>query len=181
MTEAIRELLRNALVENYSELMRRLAQRLGSQDLAVEALHEIWLRLERPGSFSEVLNARAYLYRAALNAARNVKIAETRRLSPLEIDALLDFPDEAPDAEQIVDSRIELARLDAAIAKLPERTRLVLLEALLGNYSYDDLAQRHGVTVRTIHNDLRSAIAHCGNQLGKNAVFAFGRHGLSRN
>lgn len=180
MTEAIRALLRRSLLAKYRDLIARLTRRLGSSDLALEALHETWLRLERPGNFSEVANPEAYLYRAALNAAANIRVAENRRLTAVELDALMDFEDEAPGPEQIAEGRADIARLDRALAELPARQRAVFRDSLLQDISYEALAKRHGVTVRTIHSDIRYAIEHCADRLGKDVLFAFGRRQLSK-
>lgn len=180
MTEAIRALLKRSLLTHYESLMARLTRRLGSPDLAGEALHETYLRLERPMNVDQVANAEAYIYRAALNTATNIRTAQTRRLSPLEIDALLEIPDEGPDQARIVEARAEMARLEKALAELPERCRAIFRAALLEDIPYEDLAQRHDVTVRTVHNDIRRAIEHCGQRLGRETLFALGRRQLSR-
>lgn len=180
MTEAVRSMLRRSLQAGYRELVQRLTRRLGSPDLAREALHETWLRLERPGSLQPVSNPDAYLYRAALNAATNMRVAENRRLNPVEIDAILEIPDEAPGADRIAEGQAELKRLDRALARLPARSRKVIYAWLLEDISYDDLAMRHGVTVRTIHSDIRRAIEHCADELGVETIFAFDRRRLSR-
>jgi RNA polymerase sigma factor (sigma-70 family) len=180
MTEAIRAQLRRSLLSRYRELTVRLARRLGSSDLAAEALHETWLRLERPGDLASVTNPEAYLYRAALNIATNIRVAERRRLTAVELDALMEFPDDAPGPAQIAEGRADLARLEQAMSELPPRQRAVFTQALLEDISYESLAKRHGVTVRTIHNDIRHAIEHCADRLGRDGLFAFGRRQLSK-
>ncbi|MGY3587623.1 DNA-directed RNA polymerase specialized sigma24 family protein [Bradyrhizobium sp. USDA 4341] len=50
MTEASLTLIRRLLVERYDELKRRLARRLGSAELAGEALQDAWLRIARVDS-----------------------------------------------------------------------------------------------------------------------------------
>ena len=49
---------------------QRLTRRLGSADLAGEAIHEVFLRIERGGELGEVRNPQAYLYRMAANITR---------------------------------------------------------------------------------------------------------------
>ncbi|SRR5204862_292056 len=180
MSEAIRAMLRRSLSARYPELVARLTRRLGSVELAREALHETWLRLKRPGKLGAVANADAYLYRAALNTAANIRTAQARRLSAAEIEAALDVPDEAPGPDEIAEGRAEIARLDEALAELPTRPREILLASLLENLTYDEIAERHGVTVRTVHSDIRYAIEHCADRLGVDVLFRFDRRRLSR-
>ena len=54
MTEASLTLIRRLLVERYDELKRRLARRLGSAELAGEALQDAWLRIVRVDSVGVV-------------------------------------------------------------------------------------------------------------------------------
>lgn len=180
MTEAIRTLLRHTLLRHYKTLMARLTKKLGSPDLAGEALHETYLRLERPIAVNEVANPEAYVYRAALNTASNLRLSQGRRLSFLEVEALLEIPDEAPGPQRILEGRAEVAKLEKALAELPPRCRAVFRAALLEDTSYEDIAQRHQITVRTVHNDIRLAIEHCGERLGRETLFALGRRQLSR-
>jgi DNA-directed RNA polymerase specialized sigma24 family protein len=102
MTEAMRAFLRRSLLASYSDLIGRLTRRLGSPDLAAEALHETYLRLEQPGNIGEVANPESYLYRAAVNTAANIRRSDSRHLGEEEIKALLDISDDAPDPERIV-------------------------------------------------------------------------------
>jgi RNA polymerase sigma factor (sigma-70 family) len=182
MTEAIRALLQRAMVGSYRTLLTRLTRRLGSPDLAIEALHETWIRLER-SNLNPVTDPEAYLYRAALNTASNLRVAEKRHLSKLEIDGLMEvesFEDESPDQARILESREEFSLLEKALQELPPRQRIVLAEALTEDETYETLARRHGVSTRTIQNDLRQAAEHCARRLGQETIFAFRRRGLSR-
>lgn len=179
MTEAIRALLRRSLRASYRDLVARLTRRLGSSDLAQEALHETWLRLAQPGKLGDVANPEAYLYRSALNAATNIRIAAERRLNAIEIEVALEIPDESPGPAAIAEGRADIARLERALSELPKRQRDVLRAHILENVSYEEIAARHGVTVRTIHSDIRHAIEHCADQLGVETLFTFDRRRLS--
>lgn len=180
MTEAARAQLRRSLRNGYRELMAKLTRRLGSPDLAQEALHETWLRLERPGKFSDIVNPEAYLLRAALNNAANIRLAGSRRLNALEIEHALDIADDAPGPVALAEARADLARLEKALTALPRRQREVLCAHLTENISFDELAARHGVTARTIHSDIRHAIEHCADRLGLDTLFSFDGRSLSK-
>lgn len=179
MTEAMRAFLRRSLLASYSDLIGRLTRRLGSPDLAAEALHETYLRLEQPGNIGEVANPESYLYRAAVNTAANMKRSDGRHLGEGEIKALLDIPDESPDPERIALARGEVEGLMQALAELPERQRVVFSEAIFDNTPYSDLAERFGVSTRTIYKDVEQALAHCAKRLGKKSFFKMERRQLS--
>ena len=179
MTNAIQALLRRTLLASYGNLMARLTRRLGSPDLAAEALHETWLRLERPGNISDVANPESYLYRAAINTAANLRNAGARHLGSGEISALLEIPDEAPGAERIAMARAEIGALEQALAELPARQRAVFCEVMFQSTPYPVLAERYGVSTRTIYKDVEQALEHCARRLGKKSFFKMERRQLS--
>lgn len=166
------------LISGYQSLLRRLSRRLGSPELAAEALHETWIRLER-GQIGDVANPDAYLYRAALNTATNIRLAEGRRLKAAEIETLLDIPDEGPDLHRIVEAKLEIERLEAAVAELPPRQQAVLREMLFGSASFEEMAAAHKVSLKTIYNDVNRAMNYCAGRLGKDVIYKFGRKKLS--
>lgn len=172
MTETARHLLARRLVDRYAMLRKRLTSRLGSTDLATEALHETWLRLSKSEEPATVTNPDAYLFRAALNNALKLSAAERRSLSALEIDAVLDLADDAPDAERIIIAREELATLKRALASLSRRQRDIFLESYAGEASHADMAARYKVSIRTIQADLRIALLHVMARLLEKDVFA---------
>ena len=60
------------------------------------------------------------------------------------------FASSAPTSEEELLSRTETSRVQAAIARLPDRQRTLLLQWLTEEFSYEDLAQEHGVTLQNI-------------------------------
>lgn len=180
MPEAPLALLRRALLDAYAELKARLARRLGSIDLASEALHETWLRLQQAPEIAPVANPKAYLYRAALNTATNLRIAQARRLTATEVDALFDLADEAPGPDRAAAARQEMALLLKALAELTPRQQDVFRETFGQGVPQAELARRHRVGLRTIQSDLHVAIRHCARRLGRKSFFASKLSGLSR-
>jgi len=82
--------LRGDLVTSYSELIKKLTRRLGSSDFAYEALHETFLRLDRVTDAAPVRSPTNYLFRIAINVAKDRRKANKYRVGAAEIDALLD-------------------------------------------------------------------------------------------
>lgn len=174
MTDSNIKILRELLLAEYAALDRRLARRLGSAELASEVLHETYLRLEAIIEIAEVRNPKAYLFRIALNIANDRRRAESRRLTTGEIDSLLDVPDDRPDAARIVEDRSEIELLKRAIAELPERRRHVLMLSRIEALPNREIAERLGVTVRTIETDLKQAIEHCAERMKRPSRDKFG-------
>lgn len=172
--------LRSSLVARYTQLRDRLAVRLGSKDLAGEALHETWLRLQDGPELKPVADPDAYLYRAALNTASDLRAAGKRLLAMVEIDSILDLADDAPDPERVVIARNEVARLRRALSDLTPRQRDIFIRSFGGDVDHKALAERHGVTVRMVQMELREAILHCARRMSRRNLFAPGALRVSR-
>jgi RNA polymerase sigma-70 factor (ECF subfamily) len=166
--------LRDLLLADYGDLNRRLTRRLGSADLASDVLHETYLRLERINEIGPVLNPKAYLFRIAINVANDRRRAENRRLTTEEADCLLEIPDHRPDAARVIEDRSEVALLRRVIAKLPERRRQVLFLSRVDDLPNREIAERLGITVRTVETDLKQAIEHCAEHLKRPLPHKFG-------
>jgi RNA polymerase sigma-70 factor (ECF subfamily) len=162
-TDRIR--LRGQIVESYDGLIRQLTRRLGSSDFAHEALHEAFLRLERVPEATQVHSPAAYIFRTAINIAKNRRKAQSYRLSAAEIEALLDVRDDAPDPARIVEARSEIQAFKKALAELPERPREVLRRMSIEGKTAQQVAEELDVSIRTVEVALREALRHCAESL----------------
>jgi RNA polymerase sigma-70 factor (ECF subfamily) len=166
--------LRDLLLADYDRISQRLTRRLRSADLASDVIQETYLRIERMGDIGSVRNPAAYLLGIALNIARDYRRAESRRLTVDEVDSLLEIPDDRPDPEHEVEKRSEINLLRRAIAELPERRRLVLTLSRIEGLHNREIAERFGVTVRTIEIDLKQALEHCADRMKNPNTAKFG-------
>ena len=165
MADSNRIRLRGQLVENYEGLIRKLTRRLGSADFAHEALHETFLRLDRVTDAEPVRSPADYIFRTAINIAKDRQKAQNYRVSSSEIDALLDVCDEEPDAARVVEARSEIEAFKRALAELPPRPREVLRSISIEGRPAHEVAARLGVSIRTVESDLRLALGHCADRL----------------
>lgn len=166
--------LRAALSADYEGLAKRLARRLGSADLAREALHETFVRIDRVSDAVNVRSPADYLFRAAINAAKDRRKSDSRLLSSNEIAAIIDIPDERPDPFTIVADRLELEDFSDALAELSDRRRQVFIAAHVENLTHEEIAQRFGINARTVAFDLQHALEHLGRRLGRKVLRKFG-------
>jgi RNA polymerase sigma-70 factor (ECF subfamily) len=153
------------LVENYDGLIRKLTRRLGSSDFAHEALHETFLRLDRVTDVEPVRSPADYIFRTAINIAKDRQKAQNYRVSAAELDALLDVCDDGPDPARVAEARSEIEAFKRALAELPPRPREVLCSIAIEGQRPQEVAERFQVSVRTIESDLKRALAHCANTL----------------
>lgn len=159
-------MLRRVLVTGYDDIANALARRLGSRDLASEALQDAYLRIERGGELENVQSPRAYIIRMALNIATDKRRAANRVLTVGEGEMLLGLRDDAPGPDRIAESRSNLNALRRIIDELPPRRRAIFAAAWIEGQSHAEIARRFGVALRTVQQELKLAREYCAAQLG---------------
>lgn len=176
MSLPVRPSFRALFLDHYDGFRRRLQRRLGSDDLAVDALQETWFRVERmrEGNASTSRNPVGYLFRMALNVAADQRQASSRLLTGLEIDALLDESSPAMDPAASALGQMEVEQLGEALAQLPARQREILLAARLDEIPLADIARQHGISERMVGKELKCALHACGRHLERDVVQRFG-------
>jgi len=132
----------------------RLATRvLGSSAMAEDAAQEAFIRVwKHAGSFEDPEKRGAkfttWLYRIVLNLC----IDEKRRI---RFDALDDVPepmDDRPGAEKDMQRREQSARVQAALAALPERQRTAFVLCFYEDYTNKEAAAMMGIGLKAIES-----------------------------
>jgi RNA polymerase sigma-70 factor (ECF subfamily) len=114
------------------------------------------------------------LYGVALNMAAGLKRAETRHASRVEIEAAIDFADEAAGPDEIAAARFDLQALARAIEDLPPRRRAILLAARVQDVPIQSIADSLELTRRTVEIELKRAIEYCAGRLDRPVEKRFG-------
>ncbi|MNR78008.1 putative RNA polymerase sigma factor FecI [compost metagenome] len=174
MPEALKESLRALFLSRYAQFRRHLHLRLGSEDLANDALHETYLRVEQMNAPSAIKYPSAYLYRIALNIAEDQRKSNARMLSVPEIEGLYEMADELADPSRTFEARTEIDALERALAELPKRRRLIVIAARVDEMPHREIALRFGISVRTVEKELRAGLEHCCERLGRDFIQRFG-------
>ncbi|KCB44088.1 RNA polymerase sigma factor [Bordetella hinzii] len=161
--------LREVFLNHYGALRKRLQLRLGCEDQANDAMQEAWLRVDALVDDAKVEYPSAYLFRIAVNIAEDNRRREARVLSLDEVEALYDMADEMADTARIVAARSELQALEEALESLPRRRRAIVMAARVDNLTHREIAERFGVSMSTVENELRVGLAYCCDRLGRRA------------
>jgi RNA polymerase sigma factor (sigma-70 family) len=143
------------------ELRGWLRRRLGAlsandiDDLVQEAFARIWT-----ADFSTIHNGRTYLYATVRHLL--AEYARRSRIVPIEllgeIDSLNIISDD-PGPDRRVAARQELDRLRVIVAALPVQCRRVFELRKFECLSHRDIAQRMGISEKTVENHLTRALA----------------------
>ncbi|TAI60289.1 RNA polymerase subunit sigma-24 [Bradyrhizobium sp. Leo170] len=174
MTEGSSIRMRAIFEAGYRQFWERLRHRLGSDALATEVLHETWLRIDSIGDVGAIRRPESYLFRMALNVAADKKQADSRRLSPAEVEIVRHMMDGVLDPERIAEARDEVASLEAALDELSPRRKAIFLLARVSEMKHDDIAQRFNISIRMVEKELVQALRHCSARLGRKVIRRFG-------
>lgn len=149
---------------HYRGLVRFLTRRTGCPEAARELAHDAWLRLaerDPPPSAATTqalsLDTRAYLYTVAAHLASNLHRRNGRSAERFieGTDAGEHEARACDDVEQRHNLRQAVAAIDGALQALPARRRDIFLAHRLGGEPQAVLAERHGVSVKTIEREVR--------------------------
>jgi RNA polymerase sigma-70 factor (ECF subfamily) len=149
-------------------LAKYLTNRTGCAATADDLLQDAWLKLHRIPEAEPVANPLAYLHRMATNLAIDNARAHARRLlDPVEIELLLDVPDQAPPLDQQIEDAQILKQLQRVLEEMPKRRRDIFLAARIEGLPHRHLAERFGVSLRTVELEVHRALDQCTERLRK--------------
>lgn len=148
-------------------LLRFFSNRSGSDDPR-DLVHETFERLARKGAtyLGTVERPEAYLSRIATNLLRDRAKSAMRHSASAHVPA-----DEVPlagvDPHDLLEARDMLNRLEFAMERLRPRTREIFMACRLDGYSYAEVAERFGMSVRSIRKQMSRAIAEIDSALSE--------------
>ncbi len=153
------EFLLHAFNDLRDDLLSTLTFTLGNSEDAHDVAQEAFLRCWRTQEdLPDVQNLRAWIFRVALNAAKDLQRSAWRRrakpLPAIEIMPLID--DAAP--PQVAEENESLQRLREALLELRPEEKEVFLLRQNGDLTYEEIAQMRNRPVGTVKTQMRSAL-----------------------
>ena len=151
--------LRKIFDRYYALLMGDIYRILPDEDTCQDLAQEVFVELWRKRSELEIhTSLRAYLRRAAVNRALNH--LKTQRKTLLEDDPKWDVAADDPLETTALHEKQEglEAALYQAIDQLPERCRMVFSLSRFENMSHKEIAEKLGISVKTIENQITKAM-----------------------
>ena len=159
----------DALYRQYATaLLRFISRQNVSPEEAKEIVQETYCRLQQVPQVETLESPRGYLFRTAINLARDTKRQRRRRndmSNGSDAGTAEDVPSEAPTAYQVLKGEQELAIIRLAIAELNPTCRQVFILHRFGNATYGQIAERLGVSVSMIEKHVSAALAHLKSRL----------------
>jgi RNA polymerase sigma-70 factor (ECF subfamily) len=149
------------IVRRYKQVLHRTVARLtGDEDEAVDIVQDAFIAAHAAiGRFDGDRPMRTWLTRIAVNKARDWRRRRIvrRLISAVLPDEAVEIPDDAPPLHSAVADRAELARVEAAIRRLPANLREVIVLRAVDGLSQAEAGDALGVTEKTVETRLYRA------------------------
>jgi RNA polymerase sigma factor (sigma-70 family) len=142
-------------------LTRRLRARLGSREEARDVLHEAFARLLGSGAVQQLREPEAFLNRIL----RNLLIDRARRPAPIAQPFEEDLVAVRADQADALELEQMKKRYREIVARLPARMREVFLLHRVDGLCYKAIAERLGISIRTVEWHMAEAIVRIGREL----------------
>ena len=164
MTHRRFKTLAQAVEAYYEELRRFVRRRTGSDSLADDVVQDTWVRAST-SAVAMPHNAKAYVFRMAGNLTIDRLQREGIRPDREAAVATDQTACAAPSPETEVAARQELAILAAAVKELPDKRRHIFILYRGHGLTMRQIAQRLGVSEKTVEKQIARAMVHCRNRL----------------
>jgi RNA polymerase sigma-70 factor (ECF subfamily) len=146
-----------------------LFRRVRSRPDAAELAQEVYLRMLRIPDMGAIRNPESYLYTVASNLAKEHARHERKDAGTLDIDdplvqeQLAELP---PFAGQL-DAEQRIKRLREVLQQLPPRCHAAVVLQYWHGLSYEEIAQRLGVSTHMVKKYLSRALTHCRRRMAR--------------
>ena len=163
-TEQIRKVETLKDTSAFEELFNHFAPRVkaflmksgADPQMAEECSQEVMATVWRKAHLFDPSRASASTW--IFTIARNKKIDAIRKQNRPEPEQLYPDQDYEPDQESVVELQQETERLTLALGELPEKQRVLVEKAYLGELSHSEIAEITGLPLGTIKSRIRLAL-----------------------
>ena len=151
-TSAFEELFNHFAPRVKAFLMKSGADPQMAEECSQEVMATVW----RKAHLFDPARASASTW--IFTIARNKKIDAIRKQKRPEPEQLSPEQDYEPDQEEVVELQQETERLATAMGELPEKQRVLIEKAYLGELSHSEIAEITGLPLGTIKSRIRLAL-----------------------
>ena len=169
MAETKKTVVARLFAEHRGALQAFLYRRVRRRPDAAELAQEVYVRLLRVPDIGAIRDPGAYLYTVAINLARDHARRERHGGVALDVDEPLvqEQLAEVPGFAGQLDSEQRVKRLREVLAQLPPKCHAALVMQYWQGLSYEEIAQRLGVSTHMVKKYLSQAMLHCRRRMGR--------------
>jgi len=144
---------------------RRIRVKSDAPDLA----QEVYVRMLQVRDTDAIRNPELYLYAVASNLAKEHAVLDRRQASGIDIDEVIVQKQLAqlPAFDGQLDANQRMTRLRVVLALLPPKCRAAVILQYRYGLSYQEIADRLGVSSHMVKKYLAQALGHCRRRMAR--------------
>jgi RNA polymerase sigma factor (sigma-70 family) len=144
---------------------RRIRTKSDAPDLA----QEVYVRMLRVSDVEAIRNPQLYLYTVASNLVKEHAVLERRQAGRLDLDetSVEQRLGELPPLDSQLEGSQLIQRLGAALEQLPARWRTALILKFRYGLTYQEIADRLGVSSTMVKKYLAQGLGHCRHRMAQ--------------
>lgn len=162
-------LVERLFADHGSSLQAFLFRRVRRQPIAAELAQEVYVRMLRVPDLGAVRNPEAYLYTVASNLAKEHVRGEFGAEVSLDVDDPLVQAQlaELPMLGGQLDAERRIKRLREVLEQLPPKCHAAVVLQYWQGLSYQEIAERLGISTHMVKKYLKQALIHCRRRMGR--------------
>jgi RNA polymerase sigma factor (sigma-70 family) len=167
--ETKKTLVERLFAEHGSALQAFFYRRVRRHPDAAELAQEVYLRMLRVPEIEAIRNPESYLYTVASNLVKEHARHSAKDDGALDIDDPLlqeQLAELSPFAGHL-DTERRIARLREVLPQLPPKCQAAVVLQYWHGLSYEDIAQRLGISSNMVKKYLTQALVHCRRRMAR--------------
>ena len=163
MPEPKKTFVERLFAEHRNALQAFFYRRLKTKHDAADLVQEVYLRILRVKDADAIRNPEGYLYTVATNLLYEHSVLALRYGTPLDPDQpfVEGEPARAAGFEELFDLETRVVRLREVLAQLSPKCRATVHLKYQHGLSYQEIAERLGVSPHMVQKYLGLGLAHC--------------------
>jgi RNA polymerase sigma factor (sigma-70 family) len=169
MVDNKKTLLERLFADHGGSLQAFLYKRVRRRPDAVDLAQEVYVRMLRVPDLDAIRNPESYLFTVASNLAKEHARLERRDCGALDVDDPLVEAQlaELPAFGGELDRAVRIRRLREVLQQLPPKCHAAVVLQYWHGMSYEEIAQRLGVSTHMVKKYLSQALLHCRRRMAR--------------
>ncbi len=163
MADERRGFVEKLFAEHRRALQSYFHRRIRTKSDAPDLAQEVYVRMLRVSDPEAIRDPQLYLYTVASNLVKEHSVLDRRQASSLDIDevSVRQALGELPSMESRLQEAEMVERLGMTLEQLPPRWRTALILQYRYGLTYQEIADRLGVSANMVKKYLAQGLGHC--------------------
>lgn len=169
MADPKKGLVERLFAEHGRALQAFFYRRIRTKSDAPDLAQEVYVRMLRVSDMAAIRNPELYLYTVANNLVKEHAVLDRRRASSVDLDeaTVQQQLGELPVFDGQLDTTQRVTRLRIVLAQLPPKCRAAVVLYYRHDLSYQEIADRLGVSSHMVKKYLAQALGHCRRRMAR--------------